>query len=168
MDLIIRNAAPKDLPAILEIINHAILTTTAIYDYDARTLEEQTAWFEKMIADGMPVIVAEHDKEVIGYGSYNIFRPKVGYRFSVEHSIYLNDKSRGIGVGGKLLGSLIQRARESGLHSMIGAIDAANRGSIEFHKKYGFIEKGYLREVGYKFDQWLDVVYMQLILEEEE
>ena len=168
MDLIIRNAAPKDLPAILEIINHAILTTTAIYDYDARTLEEQTAWFEKMINDGMPVIVAEHDKEVIGYGSYNIFRPKVGYRFSVEHSIYLNDKSRGIGVGGKLLGSLIQRARESGLHSMIGAIDAANRGSIEFHKKYGFIEKGYLREVGYKFDQWLDVVYMQLILEEEE
>jgi len=168
MDLIIRNAAPKDLPAILEIINHAILTTTAIYDYDARTLEEQTAWLEKMIADGMPVIVAEHDKEVIGYGSYNIFRPKVGYRFSVEHSIYLNDKSRGIGVGGKLLGSLIQRARESGLHSMIGAIDAANRGSIEFHKKYGFIEKGYLREVGYKFDQWLDVVYMQLILEEEE
>jgi len=168
MDLIIRNAAPKDLPAILEIINHAILTTTAIYDYDARTLEEQTAWFEKMITDGMPVIVAEHDKEVIGYGSYNIFRPKVGYRFSVEHSIYLNDKSRGIGVGGKLLGSLIQRARESGLHSMIGAIDAANRGSIEFHKKYGFIEKGYLREVGYKFDQWLDVVYMQLILEEEE
>jgi L-amino acid N-acyltransferase YncA len=167
MDLIIRNAAPKDLPAILEIINHAILTTTAIYDYDARTLEEQTTWFEKMIADGMPVIVAEHDKQVIGYGSYNIFRPKVGYRFSVEHSIYLNDRSRGIGVGGKLLGSLIQRARESGLHSMIGAIDAANRGSIEFHKKYGFIEKGYLREVGYKFDQWLDVVYMQLILEEE-
>ncbi|TDE18209.1 GNAT family N-acetyltransferase [Dyadobacter psychrotolerans] len=168
MDLIIRNAAPKDLPSILEIINHAILTTTAIYDYDARTLEEQTAWFEKMINDGMPVIVAEHDKRVIGYGSYNIFRPKVGYRFSVEHSIYLDDKSRGIGVGGKLLGSLIQRARESGLHSMIGAIDAANRGSIEFHKKYGFIEKGYLREVGYKFDQWLDVVYMQLIVEEEE
>ena len=167
MDLIIRNAAPKDLPAILEIINHAILTTTAIYDYDARTLEEQTAWFEKMITDGMPVIVAEHDKEVIGYGSYNIFRPKVGYRFSVEHSIYLNDKSRGIGVGGKLLGSLIQRARESGLHSMIGAIDAANRGSIEFHKKYGFIEKGYLREVGYKFDQWLDAVFMQLILQED-
>jgi L-amino acid N-acyltransferase YncA len=82
MDLIIRNAAPKDLPAILEIINHAILTTTAIYDYDARTLEEQTTWFEKMIADGMPVIVAEHDKQVIGYGSYNIFRPKVGYRCS--------------------------------------------------------------------------------------
>ena len=168
MDLIIRNAAPKDLPSILEIINHAILTTTAIYDYEERTLEEQTAWFEKMINDGMPVIVAEHDKKVLGYGSYNIFRPKIGYRFSVEHSIYLDDKSRGIGVGGKLLGSLIQRARESGLHTMIGAIDAANRGSIEFHKKYGFIEKGYLREVGFKFDQWLDVVYMQLILKGEE
>lgn len=167
MDIIIRNAASRDLPVILEIINQAILTTTAIYDYEARTLEEQTAWFEKMIFDGMPVIVAEHDKKVIGYGSYNIFKPKIGYKFSVEHSIYLNEKSRGIGVGGKLLGSLIQRARESGLHTMIGIIDAANRGSIEFHKKYGFIEKGYLREVGYKFDQWLDVVYMQLILDNE-
>ena len=168
MDLIIRNAAPRDLPVILEIINHAILTSTAIYDYEIRTLEEQTAWFEKMIADGMPVIVAEFEGEVIGYGSYNIFRPKIGYKFSVEHSIYLDDKSRGIGVGGKLLGSLIQRAKESGLHTMIAGIDAANRGSIEFHKKYGFIEKGYLREVGYKFDQWLDLVFMQLILEEEE
>lgn len=167
MDLIIRNAAPKDLPAILDIINHAILTTTAIYDYEPRSLEQQTAWFESMIKDGMPVIVAEHNGNVIGYGSYNIFKPKIGYRFSVEHSIYLDEKSRGIGVGGKLLRSLIQRASESGLHTMIGVIDAANRGSIEFHKKYGFIEKGYLREVGYKFDQWLDVVYMQLILKEE-
>ena len=142
MDLIIRNAAPKDLPAILEIVNQAILETTAIYDYDVRTLEEQTAWFEKMIIDGMPVIVAEFKKEVIGFGSYNIFRPKIGYKFSVEHSIYLNDKSRGIGVGGKLLESLIQRARESGLHTMIAGIDATNRGSIKFHEKYGFVEKG--------------------------
>ncbi len=167
MDLIIRNATPKDLPVILEIINQAILTTTAIYDYETRTIEEQTAWFEKMIEDGMPVIVAEREKRVIGYGSYNIFKPKIGYRFSVEHSIYLDEKSRGLGVGGRLLKSLIQRASESGLHTMIGVIDAANRGSIEFHKKYGFIEKGYLREVGYKFDQWLDVVFMQLILNEE-
>ncbi len=167
MDLIIRNAAPKDLPAILEIINQAILETTAIYDYEIRTLEEQTAWFNKMIEDGMPVIVAEFEKEVIGYGSYNIFRPKIGYKFSVEHSIYLNDKSRGIGVGGRLLGSLIQRAKESGLHTMIAGIDATNRGSIKFHEKYGFVEKGYLREVGYKFDQWLDLVFMQLILKED-
>lgn len=167
MDIIIRNATPHDLPAILDIINQAILTTTAIYDYDARTLEEQAAWFDQMIQDGMPVIVAEHDKEVVGYGSYNIFKPKIGYRFSVEHSIYLNEKSRGVGVGGKLLKSLIQRAHESGVHTMIGVIDAANRGSIDFHKKFGFIEKGYLREVGFKFDQWLDIVFMQLILEED-
>lgn len=167
MDLIIRNAAPKDLPAILEIVNQAILTTTAIYDYEERTLEEQTAWFNKMIEDGMPVIVAELEKEVIGYGSYNIFRPKIGYRFSVEHSIYLNEKSRGVGVGGRLLGSLIQRARESGLHTMIAGIDASNSGSIKFHEKYGFVEKGYLREVAYKFDQWLDLVFMQLVLRED-
>ncbi|MCF0052779.1 N-acetyltransferase family protein [Dyadobacter chenwenxiniae] len=167
MDLIIRSAAPKDLPSLLEIINHAILNTTAIYDYEPRSLEEQKEWFEKMFNDGMPVIVAEREGKVIGYGSYNIFRPKIGYKFSVEHSIYLDEKSRGLGVGGKLLGSLIQRARESGLHSMIAGIDATNRGSIEFHKKYGFVEKGYLKEVGYKFDQWLDLVFMQLLLEED-
>ena len=167
MDLIIRSAAPKDLPFLLDIINHAILNTTAIYDYEPRTLDHQKAWFDQMINDGMPVIVAEIDGVVIGYGSYNIFKPKIGYRFSVEHSIYLDEKSRGMGVGGKLLGSLIQRARESGIHTMIGVIDAANRGSIEFHKKYGFVEKGYLKEVGFKFDQWLDVVFMQLLLEED-
>ncbi|MCE7063707.1 GNAT family N-acetyltransferase [Dyadobacter sp. CY326] len=167
MDLIIRSAAPKDLPSLLEIINHAILHTTAIYDYEPRTMDQQKAWLEQMFNDGMPVIVAERQGEVIGYGSYNIFRPKIGYKFSVEHSIYLDEKSRGIGVGGKLLGSLIQRAKESGLHSMIAGIDAANRGSIEFHKKYGFVEKGYLKEVGFKFDQWLDLVFMQLLLEED-
>jgi L-amino acid N-acyltransferase len=166
-DLIIRNAAPRDLPAILEIINQTILTSTAIYDYEIRSLEEQTVWFEKMIENGMPVIVAEMDGEVIGYGSYAIFRPKIGYRFTVEHSIYLNEKSRGVGVGGKLLRSLIQRARESGVHTMIAGIDAANRGSIDFHKKYGFVEKGYLKEVGYKFDQWLDLVFMQLLVDED-
>jgi L-amino acid N-acyltransferase len=168
MDLIIRTAAPKDLPALLDIINHAIINTTAIYDYEPRTLEEQTAWYEKLYHDGMPVIVAEQEGRVIGYGSYAIFKPKVGYRFSVEHSIYLDEKSRGMGVGGRLLGSLIQRAKESGIHTMVGVIDAANRGSIEFHKKYGFIEKGYLKEIAFKFDQWLDVVYMQLLIEEDD
>ncbi|TLU99437.1 GNAT family N-acetyltransferase [Dyadobacter luticola] len=167
MDLIIRSAAPKDLPSLLDIINHAILNTTAIYDYEPRTLEQQQAWLTQMFNDGMPVIVAELEGVVIGYGSYNIFRPKIGYKFSVEHSIYLDEKSRGMGVGGKLLGSLIQRAKESGIHTMIGGIDAANRGSIEFHKKYGFVEKGYLKEVGFKFDQWLDLVFMQLLLEED-
>ncbi|WP_138479048.1 GNAT family N-acetyltransferase [Dyadobacter bucti] len=167
MHLIIRSATPKDLPALLEIINHAILNTTAIYDYEPREYDQQKAWLDQMFNDGMPVVVAEVDGEVIGYGSYNMFRPKIGYKFSVEHSIYLNEKSRGMGVGSRILESLIQRARESGIHTMIAGIDAANRGSIEFHKKYGFIEKGYLKEVGYKFDQWLDLVFMQLLLDED-
>lgn len=167
MHLIIRNATPKDLPALLEIINHAILNTTAIYDYEPREYDQQKEWLDQMFNDGMPVVVAEVDGEVIGYGSYNIFRPKIGYKFSVEHSIYLNEKSRGMGVGSRILESLIQRARESGIHTMIAGIDAANRGSIEFHKKYGFVEKGYLKEVGYKFDQWLDLVFMQLLLDED-
>lgn len=167
MDLIIRNATPKDLPVLLDIINHAILHTTAIYDYEPRTLEAQTAWLNEMYENSMPVIVGEIEGVVIGYGSFQRFRPKIGYKFCVEHSIYLDEKSTGMGIGGKILAALIQRARESGLHTMIGGIDARNRGSIEFHKKYGFVEKGYLKEVGYKFDEWLDLVFMQLLLKDD-
>lgn len=164
MNIKIRNAYPTDLPVILEILNYSIEHSTAIYDYEPRTLEAQTEWFELMLLNSMPVIVAEHERLVIGFGSFQRFRPKIGFQYSVEHSIYLDEKSRGMGVGGNLLESLIQRAKEQGIHTMIGCIDASNRGSIEFHKKYGFIEKGYIKEVGYKFDQWLDLVYMQLIL----
>ncbi|PWJ58715.1 phosphinothricin acetyltransferase [Dyadobacter jejuensis] len=166
MSVKIRNASPLDLPVILEILNQSIRTSTAIYDYEERTLEQLTEWFERMILDSMPVLVSEVENEVIGYGSFQRFRPKEGFRFSVEHSIYLKESSRGMGVGGRLLESLIQRAKEQGIHTMIGCIDASNRGSISFHEKYGFVEKGYIKEVGYKFDQWLDLVYMQLILKE--
>ncbi|WP_025761859.1 GNAT family N-acetyltransferase [Dyadobacter tibetensis] len=164
MSLKIRNASPLDLPVILEILNESILTSTAIYDYETRSLEQLTEWFDQMLMNSMPILVAEVEGKVIGYGSFQQFRPKKGFMFSVEHSIYLNESSRGMGVGGRLLESLIQRAREQGIHTMIGCIDASNRGSISFHEKYGFVEKGYIKEVGYKFDQWLDLVYMQLIL----
>lgn len=164
MHIKIRNASPLDLPVILDIVNHAIKHSTAIYDYELRTLKEQTEWFELMLLNGMPILVAEHETIVIGFASFQRFRPKIGFQYSVEHSIYLDEKSRGMGIGGDLLVSLIQRAKEQGIHTMIGCIDASNRGSIEFHKKYGFIEKGYIKEVGYKFDQWLDLIYMQLIL----
>ncbi len=164
MHIKIRNASPLDLPVILDIVNHAIEHSTAIYDYELRTLKEQTEWFELMLLNDMPILVAEHETIVIGFGSFQRFRPKIGFQYSVEHSIYLDEKSRGMGIGGDLLVSLIQRAKEQGIHTMIGCIDASNRGSIEFHKKYGFIEKGYIKEVGYKFDQWLDLIYMQLIL----
>jgi len=164
MEIKIRPATVADLPAILGIVNHAILNTTAIYDYDARTLQEQQAWFEEKQTSQFPVIVAEHNDKVVAFGTFGAFRIKIGYRFTVEHSVYVADKVIGKGIGKLILQKLIDLAKEQKYHSMIGVIDASNSGSIEFHKKFGFIETGVLKEAGFKFDKWLDVSLMQLLL----
>lgn len=164
MEIKIRHATFKDLAAILEIVNHAILNTTAIYDYDARTLEEQKSWLEEKQATGFPVLIAEQNNEVMGFGTFGSFRVKIGYRFTVEHSVYVSENAIGKGIGTLLLQKLIDLAREQNYHSMIGVIDASNSGSIAFHKKFGFVEAGVLKQAGYKFDQWLNVSLMQLLL----
>ncbi|MNL65968.1 N-acyltransferase YncA [compost metagenome] len=109
-------------------------------------------------------MVADLDGEVVGFGSYGQFREKIGYQFTVEHSVYVVDHVIGKGIGSQLLTELIRLAKEQGYHVMIGAIDADNAGSIAFHEKFGFVVTGTIREVGYKFDHWLDLVFMQLIL----
>jgi phosphinothricin acetyltransferase len=165
MEAHIREAHFGDLESILQIINHAIVYTTAVYDYQPRTLEQQQQWFEKKQADNMPVIVAEYAGEVIGFGSYGIFRPWDAYRFSVEHSVYVDEQHRGKGIGRQLLRKLIELAKAQRFHTLIAGIDAANTNSYAFHQKFGFVEVGRFREVGYKFDKWLDLVFMQLFLE---
>lgn len=159
-----RYATKDDLPAILDIMNDAILNTTAIYDYHPRTTEYVHNWFSKKNNDGLPVIVYEKDGAVTGFGSYGIFRPWDGYRFSAEHSIYVAKEYRGQGMGGALLQELIELARKQNFHTLIAGIDADNKDSCAFHEKYGFKEVGRFPEVGYKFDRWLDLVFMQLLL----
>ncbi|WP_067034268.1 GNAT family N-acetyltransferase [Allomuricauda sp. CP2A] len=165
MNLTIRKAEVKDVKAILEIINHEILHSTVVYDYQERTYAQQLAWFEKKLQDRMPVIVAEKDNEVVGFGTYGIFRPWDAYRFSVEHSIYTHHNFRGMGIGKLIMTELIKLAIEQGFHTMIAGVDASNKGSYGFHKKFGFQEIGTFKEVGYKFDRWLDLVFMQLFLD---
>lgn len=164
MNVKLRPATVNDLEKILEIVNHSILHTTANYSYDIQTLEVQTKWFEDKKAKNLPVVVADLDGEVVGFGSYGQFREKIGYQYTVEHSVYVVDNIIGKGIGSKLLTELIRLAKEQGFHVMIGAIDADNAGSIAFHEKFGFVVTGTIREVGYKFDHWLDLVFMQLIL----
>ncbi len=163
-NLTIRPAKSGDLDKILEIVNHSILHTTANYNYDIQTLEIQTKWFEDKKTKNMPVVVADLDGEVVGFGSYGQFREKIGYQYTVEHSVYVVDNVIGKGIGTKLLTELIRLAKEQGFHVMIGAIDGDNKGSIAFHEKFGFTAIGTIREVGYKFNHWLDLVFMQLIL----
>ncbi|MEL1253656.1 N-acetyltransferase family protein [Flavobacterium sp. DGU38] len=165
MNITLRLAKSTDLEKILEIVNHSILHTTANYSYDIQTIEVQTKWFEDKLSKNLPVVVADLDGEVVGFGSYGQFREKIGYQYTVEHSVYVVDHVTGKGIGSKILTELIRLAKEQGYHVMIGAIDADNAGSIAFHERFGFVATGTIREVGYKFDHWLDLVFMQLILE---
>jgi phosphinothricin acetyltransferase len=160
----IRTATTIDLVKILEIVNYSILHSTANYNYEIQTLENQLKWFEDKNSKNMPVIVAECDGLVVGFGTYGPFREKIGYQFTVEHSVYVAEPIIGKGIGGLLLKELIQLAKAQGLHVMIGAIDATNSSSIAFHEKYGFKVCGTIKEVGFKFDHWLDLVFMQHIL----
>ncbi len=165
MQTTIRPAETKDLSAILEIINHNILYSTALYDYDPKPLEEIEAWFTAKQQEAWPVIIAECDGVVTGYGSYGPFRFKQGYRFTVEHSVYVTHSHSGKGVGRLLLTELINLAKAGGYHTMVGGIDANNTGSIDFHAKFGFTDAGTIKEAGFKFGKWLDLKFMQLILE---
>jgi L-amino acid N-acyltransferase YncA len=164
MDIKIRPAVFSDIDTILEIINHEILHSTSIYDYEPRDFETQKLWFEEKQNQNLPVLVAETENAAIGFATYGSFRQKEAYKFTIEHSVYVAEEFIGKGVGKLLLAELIQLAKEQGYHTMIGAIDADNSGSITFHEKFGFKTVGTVREVGYKFDKWLDLVFMQLLL----
>ena len=160
----IRPAIFADLDTILEIVNHEILHSTSIYDYEPHDFETQKLWFEEKQAHNLPIIVAEFENEAIGFATYGSFRSKKAYQFTVEHSVYVAEEFIGKGVGKLLLTELIQQAKDQGYHTMIGAVDAENLDSIAFHKKFGFHEVGKCLEVGYKFDKWLDLSLMQLLL----
>ena len=165
MSLLLRPYKSEDTPAILNIINYNILHSTALYDYNIRTFEQQQNILEDKINKNFPVIVAEWKGEVVGFGMFGEFRFREAYRFTVEHSVYVNKDFHGKGIGKLLLQELITLARKQKLHTMIAVIDSENQNSIEFHEKFGFKTVGIIKESGFKFDRWLDSVFMQLILE---
>ena len=165
MEIKIRAYKTEDTQAILDVINYNILNSTALYDYNIRTYEQQKAILDDKINKGFPVIVTELDGVVVGFGMYSEFRFKEAYKYTVEHSVYVNNDFHGKGIGKILLHELIVLAKKQGLHTMIGVIDAENQSSITFHEKFGFKTVGIIKESGIKFDRWLHSVFMQLILE---
>jgi L-amino acid N-acyltransferase YncA len=160
----IRNATKKDLSSILEILNFEIEHSTSVYDENPWTLETILIWFTEKTYMDFPIFVAAENEIVCGYGTFGKYRPHDGFRFTVEHSIYVSLENRGKGIGHLLLVKLIQSARELSLHSMIAGIDAENEKSCKFHQEFGFVEVGRIREVGFKFDRWLDLIFMQKTL----
>jgi len=153
-------------PQILEIFNDAILNSTALYDYKPRTLEMMKSWFEVKQKGNYPVIGAVNEGgELLGFGSYGTFRAWPGYKYSVEHSIYVDKRFRGQGIGRVLLQEVIERARDQNYHVLVGGIDSQNAVSIRLHQKLGFQHCGTIRQAGFKFGRWLDLDFYQLILE---
>jgi phosphinothricin acetyltransferase len=148
--------------AILEILNHAIVNTTALYDYRPRKLETMTAWFEAKRARDYPVWGAVDERgSLLGFASYGPFRPFAAFKYSVEHSVYVRQERRGLGVGRALMQRLLQSAEAQQYHVMIGGIDASNASSVAFHEKLGFTHAGTIRQAGFKFGRWLDLAFYE-------
>ena len=165
MEIKLRSYKTEDTQDILVIINYNILNSTALYDYNIRSYDQQKEILEDKIKKGFPVIVAEYDEKVVGFGMYSEFRFREAYKYTVEHSVYVDKEYHGKGIGKLLLQELIQLAKKQNLHTMIAVIDSENQSSVEFHEKYGFKTVGIIKESGFKFDRWLHSVFMQLILE---
>ena len=165
MSYVIRDAVPADLPAIRDIYNDAVLNTLAIWNEQTVDLPNREQWFEARQQQGYPVLVIVDDANVpLGYASFGDWRPFEGFRHTVEHSVYVHPDQRGKRLGPQLLAALIERARGCGKHVMVAAIESANAASIHVHKQLGFVTSGRLPQVGIKFGRWLDLTFMQLMI----
>lgn len=162
--LLVRDAGEADLPAVLDIYNEIIVSSTAVYSDTPTTLGDRRAWWTARVEHGYPVLVAIDDSGVAGFASFGDFRAWPGYRFTVEHSVHVRKDRRGQGVGSALMMPLIERATALGKHVIIGGVDADNAASLRFHERLGFERVAHFRQVGFKFGCWLDLVFVQRFL----
>jgi phosphinothricin acetyltransferase len=164
-DLLIRPATAFDLEGILEIYNDAILNTTAIYNYKPYTKAEIEKWFADKKKDSYPVFVAVINNRIAGFVTYGPFRVRPAYKYCIEHSVYVHPDFRKKGLAKKLLAKIIDVAHENNYHAIVAGIDADNKISIELHKQFNFVEVGHIKQVGFKFNRWLDLTFMELLLD---
>ncbi|GHC37697.1 N-acetyltransferase [Alcaligenes pakistanensis] len=152
--------------AILEILNEAIVNSTALYDYVPRPPEAMASWFASKRSNGFPVVgVVDASGTLMGFASWGTFRAFPAYKYTVEHSVYVHHAHRGKGLGKILMSELITRARQAQVHVLVGCVDASNQGSIHLHQSLGFTHGGTFKEVGFKFGRWLDAAFYLLTLD---
>lgn len=161
-----RMAELTDIPSLVNIYNEVVENTTATFEEFPRLVEETEATYRKKQMAGIPWLVAEVGREVVGYGTYGPFRAASGYKTTVEHSLHIKPEHRGRGIGAEILRRLISLARGQGFHVMIGAVDSDNLRSVALHENFGFKKVGELPQVARKFSRWLDLTLMQLNLNE--
>jgi phosphinothricin acetyltransferase len=162
--LSLRAAVEQDATAIQDIYNHYVHTSTCTYQLEPDELVDTQAWLHAHDPAVHPILVAEIDGVVVGWGALSPHRARGGYRHAVEDSVYVHAERQGRGIGSALLGQLIERARGIGHHTILAGIDAEHEASVRLHERAGFVKVGHLREVGFKLGRWLDVIYMQLLL----
>jgi phosphinothricin acetyltransferase len=170
MDFELRDAIASDTAdaaGIVTIYNDAVAHGTAIWNERLVDQADRQAWISARQAAGWPVLVAVDPQGlVLGYGSFADFRTFDGYRHTVEHSVYVRADCRGAGLGAALLLALVERAKAAGKHAMVAAIEAGNEASLRLHARCGFEPAGTLRQVGTKFGRWLDLAFMQRLLDD--
>ena len=162
-DFVIRRATLDDAVAIRDIYNHYVLTSTCTYQYEPETLEQRQAWLCQR-SDLHPAIVVTIEDRVVGWASLSPWKEREGYRFAVEFSVYIHHELHRRGLGQALVEELIRLARAAGHHTMLGGACSSQTASLALQESMGFRRVAHLKEVGYKFGRWLDVVYLQLIL----
>ena len=152
--------------AILDIFNHAIVNSTALYDYQPRQPESMISWFKAKEIGNFPIIGAiDESDRLLGFATYGTFRNWPAYKYSIEHSVYIHPDCRRQGIGFALMQQLILAATEQQYHTMIGGIDMTNTSSIALHEQLGFKHTGTIEHAGFKFGRWLDLGFYQLLLE---
>ena len=157
----IRDAAQADFDEITAIYNEVLTNSTAIYNDRPATRENRIAWWKARLEQGYPVLVATDGESICGFGSFGDFRSWPGYRLTVEGTVHIRAGSRGKGIGSLLLRELILKARDAGKHVMIAGVDSENAASLRFLEQFGFERVAHLREVGFKFERFLDLVFLQ-------
>jgi L-amino acid N-acyltransferase YncA len=162
MSLVIRRASTKDLKAITEIYNEAILTTDATFDTETKSIAEQRDWFEEH-GERNPILVALTDGTVCGWASLSKWSTRSAYANTAEISVYVKHEHHGHGIGQRLMKELLNEGEKAGLHTVISRITTGNAASIHLHEKLGFAHIGVMKEVGKKFNRMLDVCVMQKI-----
>jgi phosphinothricin acetyltransferase len=151
---------------ILAILNDAIVTSTALFDYRPRPPESMLEWFRVKEQRGFPVLAAvADDGALMGFATFGTFRAWPAYKYTIEHSVYVHQEHRRKGVARTLLTRLVEVAEEQGYHVMVAGIDAANAASIALHEQLGFVYAGTIHHAGFKFGRWLDLVFYELRLQ---
>jgi phosphinothricin acetyltransferase len=158
----IRQIVFSDCKSITEIYNYYIETTTVTFEETPITVREMEARV-KEISERFPYIVYEEKGHILGYAYVNTFQSRCAYRFTLENSIYLRNGYQGKGIGRTILSELINEVKKQEIHSIIAKIALPNERSIKLHETFNFKNVGILKEVGKKFNNWIDVGYWELI-----